>query len=150
MKKLIPLLLSPILLFNQGCNTSSHQGSKDQWKSEILKAEADFAEMVQKEGIPKGFIAFAADSVVVNRNDSLIIGKAALQDSYKDYHPTKKVSLTWKPDFVDVSASGDLGYTYGKYLYTVTDSTGDKKEYRGVFHTVWKKQADGNWRFVWD
>jgi ketosteroid isomerase-like protein len=60
------------------------------------------------------------------------------------------VSLKWTPDFIDVAASCDLGYTYGKYTFAVTDSTGKVNESRGYFHTVWKKQKDGNWRFVWD
>ena len=58
--------------------------------------------------------------------------------------------LKWKPDFVDVAASGDLGYTYGHYTYSYIDSTGKAAEDKGIFHTVWKRQPDGNWRFVWD
>ena len=58
--------------------------------------------------------------------------------------------LIWKPDFVDVSASGDLAYTYGAYTYSYKDSTGAIVEQGGIFHTVWKRQADGGWRFVWD
>jgi ketosteroid isomerase-like protein len=56
--------------------------------------------------------------------------------------------LTWSPDFIDVSASGDMAYTYGKYNYTTTDSLGNVSEIEGIFHTVWKRQADGNWKFV--
>ncbi|MEK7720117.1 MAG: DUF4440 domain-containing protein [Bacteroidota bacterium] len=62
----------------------------------------------------------------------------------------KGAELLWKPDFVEVSASGDLGYTYGKFLFPTHDSTGQVIRSKGIFHTVWKKQADGQWRFVWD
>ncbi len=30
------------------------------------------------------------------------------------------------------------------------DSIGNDIDNKGVFHTVWKRQADGEWRFVWD
>ena len=59
-------------------------------------------------------------------------------------------TLSWKPDFIDVSDSGDMAYTYGKALYTYTDSLGVTKEYPALFHTVWKRQEDGSWKFVWD
>ena len=46
--------------------------------------------------------------------------------------------------------SRDLGYTYGHYTFSYIDSGGNKIENKGVFHTVWKRQSDGTWRFVWD
>ena len=62
----------------------------------------------------------------------------------------ENVQLTWKADFVDVSASGDLGYTYGEYTYTYKDEAGNTLSEKGIFHTVWKRQKNGDWRFVWD
>jgi len=127
------------------------EDSIEKWGSEIVKTELEFAEMVQKEGIPKGFLTYAAEDVVLSRNNNLIIGKESLRESYKNKESEfENVSLTWKPDFVDVSSSGDLGYTYGKYIYTITDSIGRTKVIEGVFHTVWKRQSDGKWKFVWD
>lgn len=60
------------------------------------------------------------------------------------------MSLQWDADFVDVSKSGELAYTYGKYTFTAIDSTGKTIDDKGIFHTVWKKQKDGKWKFVWD
>ncbi|MEI9943504.1 MAG: DUF4440 domain-containing protein [Chitinophagaceae bacterium] len=58
--------------------------------------------------------------------------------------------MTWTPDFIEVSENGDLGYTFGKYTWSTKDSAGQAQEYKGVFHTVWKKQEDGQWKYVWD
>lgn len=107
--------------------------------------------MAQKEGIAKAFVAYAAEDAVLLRNNSLIIGIDSLRENFnRQKSQPGKVSLSWKPDFVDVASSGDLGYTYGKYVYTTTDSTGTKNAVEGVFHTVWKRQADGKWKYVWD
>jgi ketosteroid isomerase-like protein len=85
------------------------------------------------------------------RNNTLISGKNAIKNSFGNQDPgAGNVGLTWEPDFVDVSRSGDLGYTYGKYTYSVTDSSGAVKLDSGIFHTVWKRQSNGDWRFVWD
>jgi len=43
-----------------------------------------------------------------------------------------------------------MAYTYGKYTMTIIDSAGESKVSNGIFHTVWKKQKDGSWKFVWD
>jgi ketosteroid isomerase-like protein len=43
-----------------------------------------------------------------------------------------------------------MAYTYGKYLWKIRDEKGDTTEYRGVFHTVWKRDSEGTWKYVWD
>jgi ketosteroid isomerase-like protein len=58
--------------------------------------------------------------------------------------------LTWEPEFVDISSSGDLGYTYGYYQFKAIGKDGKPILDSGIFHTVWKLQPDGSWKFVWD
>ena len=122
----------------------------EQYKNEIVAAEKAFAKLVKEKGIKEGFLSFAADSAVVRRGEELHIGKEALNLLYSRPSKLKDVVLEWTPDFVDVAASGDLGYTYGKYYFSGTDSLGNTIEERGIFHTVWKRQQDGSWKFVWD
>ena len=119
----------------------------EKWKNEIIEAEEQFAQKLKEDGLEKAFLAFAAEDAVLMRNNNLIIGKPDIAIYLKD-KTTKK--LSWKPDFVDVSASGDLAYTFGKYSFSYADENGIKKEDKGVFHTVWKRQTNGTWKFVWD
>lgn len=150
MKKFVQLIL-PLFICFYACNTASKKEPIEKWKREILETEKDFAAMAQQEGISEAFLFYAAEEAVLMRNNSLIIGIEALKERFeKDKSVGDKVSLDWKPDFVDVASSGDLGYTYGKYKYTTTDSIGKSKVIKGVFHTVWKRQADGKWKYVWD
>lgn len=131
------------------CSTKDSQ--KNKWKNEIIETERAFAEMALKEGITKAFVAFAATEAVLMRNNNLIVGKEAIQAKYsKLFSDTAREELTWQPDFVDVSLSGDLAYTYGKYIYSTIDSLGIQQRSEGIFHTVWKRQSDGKWKFVWD
>jgi len=119
----------------------------DKWKQEVRDAELSFSKLAGEEGIHKAFTSFAAEDAVIMRNDELVEGLMNIDIYYKNQ--TSK-GLAWSPDFVDVSASGDLAYTYGHYTYSYTDSTGKAMENKGIFHTVWKRQADGTWKFVWD
>ncbi len=117
-------------------------------KEGILAAEKEFAMLCRNEGIEKAFTSYASDDAVILLGDSLVNGKADIQRYYSK--PSfKTATLEWKPDFVDASASGEMGYTYGHYVYTSLDAKGEKKVYKGIFNTVWKKQ-DGKWKFVWD
>ena len=116
------------------------------WKQEILQTEKEFAQMVREKGMHEAFVTYAAEDAVLMRNNELVVGKERIDQMY---HGQNATGLSWEPDFVDVAASGELGYTYGYYTYTFTDSIGTHDNV-GVFHTVWKKQANGEWRFVWD
>jgi len=126
-----------------------HSTSTDAARNEILQAEKAFEKMVSEKGAAEAFYYFADQNAVIRRgNDSLITGKESIKLYYdKNFNPNAK--LSWTPDFIGVSDCGTLGYTYGKYLYTIRDSTGKNIENRGIFHTVWKKQNNG-WRYVWD
>lgn len=119
----------------------------EKWKQEILDTEQSFAKMAREEGIHKAFITYSAEDAVLMRNNDLVVGKKKIDLFYEKQ--TSK-GLTWTPDFVDVAVSGDLGYTYGHYTFSVMDSIGNTTVDKGVFHTVWKRQSDGGWKFVWD
>jgi len=132
---------------------SCSEGSKDdeiaKWKSEILAMEKAFNDTAQKEGLANAFKIYAAPEGVIKRGKKVIKGKDNIFQWYaNDARPGE--SLSWEPTFVDVSSAGDLGYTYGDYIFTSTDSTGIVKESKGIFHTVWKRQPTGEWKFVWD
>jgi len=146
MRKMLSVFL--IYLFTCfSCIQKVEEKKIEVWKNEIIKTELDFSNMAQKEGMDKAFLHYVANDGVLLRNDKLIKGKDNIR-SYMKSNTSK--GLSWKPDFVDVSASGDLGYTYGKYSYRYQDSLGNSKINEGVFHTVWKRQTNGVWRFVWD
>jgi ketosteroid isomerase-like protein len=143
------ILLFPFFAFLVGCNTSETKNDIEKWKNEIIQVELDFNDLAQKIGLADAFYKYAANDGVIRKGGKLIEGKVAIQKRIKnDVRPNQ--TLTWKPTFIDVSSSGDLAYTYGDATFTIIDSLGNKKERTSVYHTVWKRQDDGSWRFVWD
>lgn len=148
MKKIIAIL-SFILLLLVSCKSNPSEQQLSEWKSEIEQTEIAFNNLAQEEGLAKAFETYAAPDGVINRSRKIIKGKKAIGQWYIDNTRPDR-TLTWKPDFVDVSNSGDLGYTYGTAVFTTMDSTGVKTVRKAKFHTVWKRQPNGDWRFVWD
>jgi ketosteroid isomerase-like protein len=63
------------------------------------------------------------------------------------YMAAKEVagSLEWFPADADVAASGDLGFTTGPWIYSLTGA-----QIHGHFVTVWKRDATCRWRVEFD
>lgn len=138
-----------VYVFLVSCNMNTTKETLDKFKTEIINIEQEFATMAKEEDMDNAFLAFAAEDAVLNRNDEFLKGKEDIR-TYFEKVTLKEIKLEWKPDFVDVATSGDLVYTYGRYLFSATDVKGNKVEDTGIFHMVWKRQADGSCRFVWD
>lgn len=118
-------------------------------RDEVFLAEQEFEKMASEKGVAEAFYYFADDNAVILRgNDSLIKGRENIRHYYiVSFNPDAR--LSWKPDFVYVSDCGTLAYTYGKYIYSVKDTSGDLRQSTGIFHTVWKKNGS-EWKYVWD
>jgi len=131
------------------CTSGNSNDLIEQYKTDIKNTELAFANLAKEQGVKTAFLQFAAEGAVLKRGNKLIKGKTAIKE-YFEKQTLKNIKLEWEPDFIDVSQKGDLGYTYGKYIFEATDSTGKVLQDTGIFHTVWKKQDDGSWKFVWD
>ena len=119
-------------------------------KAEIYNTEKAFEKMASEKGTMEAFYQYADSMAVINRgNDSLIFGKNNIRHFYSTKN-NPNATVNWTPDFIEVSVDGTLGYTYGKYVWKLKHSDGSTKEFRGIFHTVWKRQKDGTWKYVWD
>jgi ketosteroid isomerase-like protein len=147
MKKVIKTI-ALILIITSCQKVTTSRYDKERSKREIIITEKDFEKKAAVDGIAEAFAFYAADRAVINRGN-LIFGKSAIRYFY-EHQKNNDALLKWQPDFVDISSSCDLGYTYGKYTFSYKDSLGKVNESKGFFHTVWKKQADGKWKFVWD
>jgi len=149
MKAIVKVCVLILFLFQLGSCMEAPQQNMAKWKSEIMAVEKAFNDLAQEKGLAVAFETYAAPKGVIRKGGKVIQGPKAIGDWYRnDSRPGE--TLTWKPDFIDVSTSGDLAYTYGGYVFTSIDSTGASKKNTGTFHTVWKRQPDGEWKFVWD
>jgi ketosteroid isomerase-like protein len=147
MKKLMALAILFMFAQNGFCQ---QKNDKELVKKEIYQTEKAFEKMVQEQGITEAFYYYADSLAVIKRdNDSLIYGKNSIKNFYekKNY---SNVTVNWTPDFIDVSNDGTLGYSYGKYVFRMKQQDNSVKEFVGAFQTVWKKQSDNTWKYVFD
>ena len=150
MKKVYFYFTASIVISLMSCSDEKNEISIESTRTEIRDTEKAFETMAAEKGIAEAFWFYADSNATIKRqNDTLIHGK----DGIKNYYSTdfyKNASVKWTPDFIDVSVNGDMAYTFGKYVWKSKDSTGNPIEFSGVFHTVWKRQNNGEWKYVWD
>ena len=135
-----------LLLAFSSCRMFNREDKKISERSlqEMEQADEDFSNYSREHGMRKAFLEFIDDDGIMMRDNSMpIIGAHAI--NYITSINDSSIELTWEPRGADMSASGDLGYTYG--VYELKDSNNVQK---GTYVTIWKKQADGKWKFVLD
>ena len=143
-------LLLPFLLLSCGHKADVGTGGVDVEKAKeaLMQVDRLFSEVSVKEGTRAAFDMFMGDSATMltdNRNP------ITERDAILALFPVESTAtLEWEPLFADVSGSGDLGYTVGRWTYRSLDSTGAERTAQGHYVTIWKKQADGSWKYVFD
>jgi ketosteroid isomerase-like protein len=121
--------------------------SKNQTTGLLLQTDRDFSAMSVREGMHRAFLYYIADDGVILRSNSFPLkSKKTLEERFSVKSDSAFV-LSWEPVFEKISASGDIGYTYG--IHTNTNKlTGEIT--KGTYVTIWQKQSDGRWKFVLD
>jgi uncharacterized protein (TIGR02246 family) len=115
-----------------------------------MNADRAFAEATSERGA-EGWVEFFAENGAM-LPDGLPITrcKDAIRELMEPAFADENYKLVWEPTEADISASGDLGYTIGRYERTTTAPDGTKTTTMGKYVSIWKKQADGSWKVVVD
>ncbi len=142
MKK-IALIISLLLSF---AAATFAQSNTDKGTALLFKLEAEFAHAVAERGHAAFLSYFAEDGVEVQDGG----GIASYDEIAKEPAWPDGTSLTWTPVKADMATSGDLGYTYGNFVYKSKDKDGKIVAHYGKYMSVWKKQKDGSWKVVVD
>ena len=109
----------------------------------VIAAERAFAARAGEIGVAPSFLEYMTDDAIVFAPDPLlakaVYGARPAGKTPKD----GGTLLNWWPNYAGVSRSGDLGFTTGPA--TVNGKPA------GIFYfTVWARQPDGGWKWVYD
>src|SRR5258707_12547028 len=125
---------------------AQNKSQSDDLKS-MVETERAFSHMSEEKGTREAFAAFIAEDGILFR-PTAVLGKKWMQEHPLPPSPARPV-LSWQPIFAAVSGAGDLGYTTGPWQFK-QDIKDAKPAAFGNFMTVWRKQADGSWKFALD
>ncbi|MBS1510271.1 MAG: hypothetical protein JST86_05480 [Bacteroidetes bacterium] len=115
-------------------------------KRKLMEADMAFSNLSAAKGMKAAFIEYLdSNGVLLRPNNFPIVGADAID--YLLQLNDSAYTLIWEPKNGAIARSGELGYTYGEYR--LKPSSKDTVIF-GTYVSIWKKQADGKWKFVLD
>jgi ketosteroid isomerase-like protein len=129
--------------FTRASSTGTWKGVESKATSEqsLLAADKAFSAAIAAAGAKAAYTDALHSEARFQRTgfDPLTSRQAAV-----DWLGAHVKAWSTEPMKVETAASGDLGYTWGKYEVTPTD----RAAYSGYYVRVWTRQADGQWKVV--
>jgi ketosteroid isomerase-like protein len=116
--------------------------SNAELKQQVADTERAFAATMKLRD-HAGFVAFLSDEAVFYSGPQTLRGKQQVADFWKKFFEQSEAPFSWEPDQVDVLDSGGLAHSSGP----VYDSKG---KLIARFNSVWRLEAAGQWRIVFD
>jgi ketosteroid isomerase-like protein len=121
---------------------ASGQAAPNALTRQVFAAESSFAATMANRD-STAFAAFVAPDAVFFGEKSVMRGKTAVVAGWRAFFVEPTAPFSWKPETVEVLASGTLAHSSGP----VHDAKGRQI---GIFNSIWRREADGNWRIVFD
>jgi ketosteroid isomerase-like protein len=109
---------------------------------QVFAAESSFAAtMASRDSV--AFAKFVAPEAVFFGQQSVMRGKTAVVDGWRALFVGPTPPFSWKPEIVEVLASGALAHSSGP----VHNTEGRRI---GTFNSIWRRGPDGTWLVVFD
>lgn len=115
----------------------------------LMEADRAFARAVAAKRLD-GWVSFFADSGTMFRPGGQVVGHTAIREWMGGAFADSSFHLEWDPVRADIAASGDLGYTIGRWQSRRLGPDGQEVRQTGSYVTVWRRQADGSWKVAVD
>ena len=80
----------------------------------------------------------------------MMTGKDAIRKFWERDFAGPDYALAWEPTKVEVSQSGDLAYTLGRWSGEAKDEEGNTLTFGGEYVAVWKRAPNGTWKLAVD
>ena len=139
---LLAVFIAPISRPTVFASPATTADTLKQLEAEFMKAAADRGS--------QGYMSYyAEDSVELPNGGPIIRGKTNIAQGM-GFLDDKNNGLIWTPVGAEISASGDLGYTYGNYEFHSKNKGGKVTVEYGKYTSIWKRQKNGSWKVVLD
>ena len=106
------------------------------------EAETAFAKTMADRDWDAFKASISMEAVFFSRQ-GVLRGREAVAEGWKPYFEGAQAPFSWQPNEVEALASGTLALSSGP----VFDPEGKRV---GTFQSVWRLEADGCWRIVFD
>jgi uncharacterized protein (TIGR02246 family) len=146
MRKLIALACLILVFASLATAQAKGGGSAEE---AIRAADQGWMKVFAAHDVDKSAAYMAPGGQMLPPNGPAATTPAAIKKLCADFFAMPGMKLTWKPTTIQVSKSGDLGFSSGTYDMTFT-ANGKPASDKGKYVTIWGKQSDGSWKVVRD
>ena len=138
------------LIFILSCSNENKVDLKAE-EAALVKADSMWSALsAEGRDVDKVVSYWTDDAVVLPPGQPMVKGKEALRKFVEESFKIPGFSISWKSSDIHFSPDGKLAYMYGENLTSMNDSTGNKISIPGRGYSIWRKEADGNWKCVVD
>ena len=117
----------------------------------LLAADRAFCADTQARRIEGWVAAFDDSGSQVGDRFLPITGRDAIRAHMRDFFASAENELLWEPDAARISEGGNLGSTTGRFRMLRKRADGSSEVVMsGRYFDVWRKQADGSWKLLYD
>ena len=141
MNRIVSVLM---LVTSLGCNQAKVDKKAEGEK--IMQLSKDWSQTVATKDVEKIVSYWADDAFVMQDGQPPFKGKQAIRQMVEESFKIPGFSISWQPESVEVSDSGDMAYLIENAQVSFTDSTGKQVTHHNKAVTIWRKQADGSWK----
>ena len=121
----------------------AHQAPTMDAPASLAAAETAFAAHSVREDMRAAFLAAFADDGVIVRNGWTV------SNAHLARQPAPPIVLDWRPQYVEVAASGELGLSTGPWKIT-SKAAPETPATFGQFVSVWRRAPGGPWKVAVD
>jgi ketosteroid isomerase-like protein len=147
MQKTALALLALAVAFAPACAPQANDAADVQAVKDTAPAYDKFANASDAAGLASNF--YAADAVRMDPNQPASAGTEAIRASLEKSYAQSSEQIRNVID--EVHVAGALAVAKGTFEGTSTSkATGAAAPAKGKFVTLYRKQADGSWKGVWD
>jgi uncharacterized protein (TIGR02246 family) len=116
----------------------------------LLDRDAQWAAAAEQRDVERILEFFTADAVMYPPGMPVVAGKVALRTYVQSSLSIPGFRISWISSEARISSDGELAYLFGRNSVTAPDPTGQLQTIRGRGITIWRREADGQWRCAVD
>jgi len=124
-------------------------GERARRAEEVRQTELAFAASV-RDNRPDLFATFLDPDTVFVGSSGATRGAAAVVAAWAGFFAEGRPYFEWHPEIVELSGDGTLGLSRGPWVLRGKNAQGVEVERKGTFNSIWRRQADGGWKIVFD
>ncbi len=145
-KLLVPL--SSALLLLASCASAPSSAERNAEES-LLLADRAFAHSVQQHRLEAWVAAFDEHGTQFGEG-APVSGHDAIREHMRAAFADPRFVLEWEPVEARVPENGKLGFVWGHWTLHEPKADGTSGESHGRYLDIWRRDASGAWKLVFD